>query len=455
MKTINKRILLLVAVTLLFFAIVILLMFSMFSHAEEYALKTANSHLYSNGVLINAGNIEDKNGIKLAYTDNGIRKYAEDSTQRTALLHIIGDNAGFIAGGIQDSFREELCGYNIIYGVNKTSNNTLKLSLDAELCATAYKALDGYKGCIAVCNYKTGEIVCIASAPSYDMYNKPDNIEDNNEYEGVYINRLYGGLYTPGSIFKIVTAMAAIENIDDIYNRTFYCSGEYAFNDGTVICNDVHGQINFRQALNQSCNVAFAQIAVELGADKLLTAFQYAGLELSHNTCDRMSSSSGILKIDTTISKSDLGWVGIGQHTTLVNPYSYLTLMCAIANGGKTTEPHFVLEAVNSAGKAVYSAKPKDSGLAISPTTAATMKELLRSNVSDYYGDYRFGDVTMCGKTGTAERDDGRPHAWFAGFSYDDSFPYAVVAVLENSGSGLKYAGNAAAAVITALYNKQ
>lgn len=455
MKTINKRILLLVVVTILFLAITGLLMFSMFYHAEEYALQSVNGHLYENGVLISAGDIVDVNGRKLAYTEDGERKYADSAQVRTALLHIIGDDAGFIAGGIQDTFREELCGYNIIYGVNKTARNTLQLSLDADLCAYAYNELRPYKGCIAVCNYKTGELVCIASSPSYDMYDKPDNIDNNDEYEGVYINRLYGGLYTPGSIFKVVTALSAIENIDDIYNQTFYCDGSYSTGDGEIICNDVHGTVTFQQALNQSCNVAFAQIAVQLGADNLNHAFQQAGLATPHKTIDRLSSTAGSFSTSTENSDSEVGWAGIGQSTTLVNPYSFLTFMCAVANGGTAYEPYFVRSAVNGNNRQVYTAKPVDSGITLSKTTASTLKELLRSDVADFYGDYIFGDVTMCGKTGTAERDDGLPHAWFAGFSYDESFPYAVIAVLENSGSGLRYAGHAAANVMQELYDKQ
>lgn len=451
MKTINKRIILIISIATVFLAVTALLMFSMFSHAEEYALKSVNAHLYENGALVNAGEIVDVNGIKLAYTEDGERKYNSDSDIRAAFLHILGDDKGFIAGGIQNTFKKELCGYNIIYGVNKEAKNTLNLTLDAELCASAYNVLGDYSGCIAVCNYKTGELVCIASTPSYDMHNKPADIDTNPAYDGIYINRLFGGLYTPGSVFKVVTALAAIENIDDIYSRTFYCDGE----DGSIICNDVHGTVTFKEALNQSCNVAFAQIAVELGADKLNNAVQTAGLNTAYTTPDRISTKAGIFSIDSASSSSDLGWAGIGQSTTLINPYSVLNFMCAIANGGKSYQPYFVASATNENGHSVYKSEPEDSGITLNQTTASLLKELLRSDVSDYYGDYIFGDVTMCGKTGTAERDNGLPHAWFAGFSYEDSFPYAVVAVVENSGSGLKYAGSAAAKVMQELYNKK
>lgn len=450
MRTINKRIILIVSVVMVFIVFTLLLMFSMFSNAQEYALKSVNAHLYENGVLTNAGEIVDVNGIKLAYTQDGERKYNDNPAIRSSFLHILGDNKGFISGGIQDTFKNELSGYNIVYGVNKESKNTLNLTLDAELCALAYNELGSYKGCIAVCNYKTGELICVASTPSYDIYNKPEDIDSNPDYEGIYINRLYGGLYTPGSVFKVVTALAAIENIDDIYSRTFYCDGT----DGAIICNDVHGEISFKTALNQSCNVAFAQIAVELGADKINEAFHKAGLDVSHENSDRITTKSSILNIDDSFTAADIGWTGIGQSTTLVNPYSFLNFMCAVANGGKSYEPYFVAFAANENGRKVYEAEPVDSGVSINTTTASLLKELLRSDVSDYYGDYLFGDVTMCGKTGTAERDNGLPHAWFAGFSYDDSFPYAVIAVLEDSGSGLKYAGSAASAVMQELYKK-
>ena len=126
--------------------------------------------------------------------------------------------------------------------------------------------------------------------------------------------------------------------------------------------------------------------------------------------------------------------------------------MCAIANGGTCYEPYFVKSVTNDSDRYIYQAKPVDSGININSTTAATLKKIFRSTVSNYYGDYRFGNLIMCGKTGTAEQDNANPHAWFAGFSADEDFPYAVVAVLENSGKGLNYAGTAASNVLQKLY---
>ena len=455
MRTINKRILVVVIVALVMLLATDVLMFSMFTNAEKYALHSVNDHLFDAGVLKNAGNIVDRNGTTLATSIDGDRIYAEDSSVRKALLHVIGDDAGFIDGGIQDTFRKELCGYSVVFGINQNANNSIHLSLDSDLCGLAYDLLNGYKGCVGVQNYKTGEIVCIASSPSYDIYDKPtEAIRENvdNEYDGIYINRLFGGLYTPGSVFKCVTAMAALETIDDPWDMTFYCDGSYHTGDGDVICHDVHGEVTFRQALNQSCNVAFAQIAERVGLDNLKRAFTQAGLDRSVTTIDRISTASGMFSPGVNNPKSELGWAGIGQSTTLVNPYAFLNFMCAIANGGTCPQGHFVDYADDGGTRKIYSAQTVDSGIALDPSIAEDLRDLLRSNVSDYYGDYMFGGVTMCGKTGTAEKDDGNSTAWFAGFSAEEDFPYAVVVVVEDSGGGLTYAAPIASRVLNELY---
>ncbi len=453
MKTINKRVFIIAVLAAVFTAAAVVLVFSIFTHAEEYALKTANNHLFSHGVLTSGGDIYDKNGEVLSYSKDGERYYSDDKNIRKATLHILGDNSGFISDGIQSNFKKELSGYSLIFGVNAEDKNSMKLTLDAKLCVTAYNALEGRKGTVGVYNYKTGEIICAVSSPTFDILNKPGDInsDDTGKYDGIYINRLFNGLYVPGSTFKTVTALAAVENIGDIFTRTFECTGEYDSGDGKVICNDVHGTVTFEDALNCSCNSAFAQIAGELGSEKLTAAFEQTGMGKSYDS-DRVSTTSSRFKLSEGISKADLGWAGIGQYTTLINPYSMMLYMGAIANGGKSVTPYFVDSVSGEKGNIVYKNEKKDSGINISPSTASTMKTLLRSDVENYYGDYRFNGLTLCGKTGTAEvGDDKKPHAWFVGFSQDENFPYAFVAVVENAGGGLANAGPVIAKVLSSI----
>ena len=146
----------------------------------------------------------------------------------------------------------------------KKAPTVLNLSLIHILNEIAYDALDGHSGTVAVYNYETGDVICMVSSPSFDPADPPDLSESDEGYEGVYINRFLSSVYTPGSVFKIVTAAAAIENIDDIYERDFECSGSLDVGGDSVTCTSAHGSLKFEDALAVSCNCAFAQLALEI-----------------------------------------------------------------------------------------------------------------------------------------------------------------------------------------------
>ena len=417
---------------------------SFFMHGGEWASNLVNQHIYKDGQLASAGTVYDRNGTALVYSKDGYRIYNESATIRKATLHAVGDNSSFIATGVQSVYSSRLSGYDFVNGVYNLKKfnrgNDINLTLDAEVCKTAYNALDGRKGTVDVYNYKTGEIICMVSTPSYDPENKPSNMNDNDAYEGVYLNRFVSGQYTPGSIFKVVTAISALQNIPDIQSRTFECDGKYHTSSGDVECNGVHGTVTFEEALNHSCNSAFAEIALELGSEKLTETAN----QLGFNTKEKLGEIT-LTKSSFDVSKAcdvDLGWAGIGQYTTMVNPCHMLTLMGAIANSGTAIKPFFVKNMVSPSDEVTDLGKPETSKTIILDSGIAnTVADMMRSNVVNYYGDYRFPNLQMCGKTGTAQIDNGESHSWFVGFSQNPSTPYAVICVVENSGSGLSAAG--------------
>lgn len=417
---------------------------SFYMHGNEWTAKKVNRHIYTNGQLTNAGAIYDRNGTALVYSKDGKRIYNESSAIRKATLHAVGDKSSFISTGVQYVYSSQLSGYDFVNGVYNlkkfNKGNDINLTLDAEVCKTAYNAMNGRKGTIGVYNYKTGEIVCMVSTPTYDPENKPAKMDSDSKYEGVYMNRFLSGQYTPGSTFKIVTAISALENIPDIQSRTFNCTGKYHAADGDVICNGVHGKVNFEEALNHSCNSAFAEIAIELGKDKLTKTAE----ELGFNVKGKIGQIN-LTKSTFDVSKAakvDLGWAGIGQYTTLVNPCRMLTLMGAIANGGTAIKPYFVRSIVSPTGVETTVGTAEQSGdVRIEPSIANTVNKMMRSNVVNHYGESTFPNLKMCGKTGTAQIDNGESHSWFVGFSQNPETPYAVVCVVENSGSGLSAAG--------------
>ena len=246
-----------------------------FANAQNWTGQKYNKHLFESGTLVSGGKILDCEGVHLAYNEDGARRFNDDRVIRMSTLHTIGDLEGYISTGVHARCKSVLTGYSYIDGLYNTvangSGNDITLTISSDLCATAYRALDGRKGTVGVYNYRTGEIVCSVSSPTFDTRNRPtaDEIENSDRYEGVYIDRFVSGEYVPVSIFKIVTAAAAIENIPDIYSQTFECDGDYDIGEGIVKCNGVHGKISFEEALSHSCNSAFAQIAEQLGTEKL------------------------------------------------------------------------------------------------------------------------------------------------------------------------------------------
>lgn len=428
--------------------------YSFYTNGAEWASMPVNRHLYSNGQIINAGSIYDRNGVRLAYSENGKRRYNDSEVIRKAFLHSLGDTSGYISTGVQSVYGHQLSGYDFVNGVYNLKKygrgNDVILTLDAEVCQIAYEALGERKGTVAVYNYETGEIICMVSTPTFDPLNKPTDIDTNPDYVGAYINRFFTGVYTPGSTFKTVTAICAIENISDLDSRTFRCTGSYDAGTGTVKCNGVHGVVDFEEGFNQSCNCVFAELAIELGKDKLTQTANQLGFNTKEDMGDTPISKSSFNISEAT--PSEIGWAGIGQYTTLANPCHMLTLMGAIANGGTAIKPYYINCIQTPAGESTpVGTTTNSSTINLDSATADRMVRYMRSNVTNKYGDSSFPGLQMCGKTGTAQVDNGEPHSWFVGFSMNPETPYAVVCVAENSGYGLDVAGSISNTVMQAV----
>lgn len=453
MNTISSRAKILYALAALFLVGALLVGATFVVHGDEYAMNTRNRHIYDGNVLISGGRVLDAQGRVLTSVQNGKRTYNDSARIRKATLHVLGES-GYIAGGVLEKYSAELVGYNLFTGVftaKEQGGNDVRLTLDADLCAQAYNALNGQKGAVGVYNYKTGEIVCMVSSPSYDVTKKPSDIDTNPAYDGAYMNKFIYGLYVPGSTFKTVTAACAIENIPDIMNRSFNCTGEYKAADGVVKCNDVHGTVNFQQAYNHSCNTVFAQIADELGAKKLQHTAQRLGVTSSYRI-GRVNTAAGSVELSGA-SHADLGWAGIGQYTDLVNPCYMMMLAGAVANGGEAATPYYV-DGIYSADDArISDERGGEKQRLLNTSTASVLKQFMRTTVTDYYGERYFPEMQMAAKTGTAEvGGDLKPHAWMFGFSELEDFPYAFAVVVENGGSGYYGAGPVASAVMKSLF---
>ena len=255
MKKIKRRAYSALLLALLVVAGMGVYVFRLVTEGSQWATFRANQTIYDQGVL-KSGTVYDRNGTALAAYQDGSRVYADDPLVRTSCLHAVGDFSGNIGTGAVTAFSHELVGYDLFTGLTDPAGGELHLTIDSSLNAVAYNALNGRKGAVLVYDYTNGDIICMTSSSSYDPMNVPELTGDF--YEGVYLNRCISSTYTPGSVFKIVTLAAAIENIGDLYTRSFWCPGSVTVAGVQINCSGVHGSQTIEQAFGNSCNCAFA-----------------------------------------------------------------------------------------------------------------------------------------------------------------------------------------------------
>ena len=418
------------------------------SNSSEWIQHTYNGHLSGNGGLAEAGIIYDRNDNVLAYSEDKLRLYNYDEVTRLSTLHVVGDDSMNISSAIQSSYRSYLTGYNFFFGLGlpKTlrKGNDITLNIDSNACNTAYYALNGYNGAVVVYNYKTGEVLCSVSTPTYDPLNPPEITEENeSEYDGIYVDKVLAGRYAPGSTFKIVTLACALENIPNVENEIFSCNGAKKIGEKEVTCMHVHGDLNLKEGLSQSCNIVFAELAERLGKDKMTQTAEKLGFNTSYEI-NGTYTAKGNYNVEKA-NKNDLAWSGIGQYTVEANPMQMAIMCGAIANGGTAILPDEIKSGVT---KSFVSNGQKNL---ISSDMAQKLDEYMRYDVTNYYGDDLFPSLTVCAKTGTAEVGEGKePHAWMIGYAQDEDAPLAFAVIVENGGYGYSTAGPVAVAAMEA-----
>ncbi len=404
-------------------------LFEYVTQGNAWATQTRNPHLYTNGILDDL-RITDRNGTLLFSSEKGDIFWHEDAAVRRAVLHAIGDLQGNIGSGVLYRYREELIDFGYFNGAYTYINGgcTLLLNIDAQLCAAAGKALGAYAGVVGLFNYKTGEIYTLVSAPNFDPLAPPQQVQ-----EGTYLNRLFSAVYTPGSVFKIVTLQAALESVEKPEELTFTCKGKCEIGGEVITCSGYHGQQDIAQAFANSCNCAFGELAQLVGADKLKETAQRAGLT-DLGGVDGYATAAGRVEA-TDDASAHLAWAAIGQHLDTVNPASFLRYVGAIANGGVAVDMKLIGSTVKGSG-AVRPAPTGNTKRIMDEPIAQKLTEYMENNVTKQYGQWRFGDLTVGAKSGTAQQDNESAHSVFTGFVDSLELPVAFFVLVEHAGAG-------------------
>ena len=333
---------------------------------------------------------------------------------------------------------------------------TLRLTIDAtvqDVCEKAMRecyAVNKAKAvhCMAMDPY-TGAILAMCSKPDYDP-NAPPR-DDLETLQSLMRISLISDAYEPGSTFKVLTAAAALDCAATTPEDGFYCNARITVDGDTIRCwGAAHKAETMAEALQNSCNPVFVELALRVGKERLYQYLHAFGLG-ARTRVDLQGEGSGILIAAKAVKNVDLARIGFGQSVA-VTPIQLLTAACSVVNGGKLMQPYLLAEAISPAGETLYRTQPKVVSTPISRETSLLMRELLEKVVSDggarnaAVDGYRVG-----GKTGTAQvYKEGRivrdVHIGsFFGFAPADDPRIALLVIVDEADMPVDYGGTTAA----------
>lgn len=331
--------------------------------------------------------------------------------------------------------------------------HSLQLTIDVELQKACYEALGGKNGVVIVGNPGNGEILAFVSKPSFNpnLFSRGITAQEwlrlVQGASNPLLVRPVQALYPPGSLFKILIALAAQEEGVVAPRETFLCPGYLEYGGRRYLCwkREGHGRVSFEDAIAHSCNVAFYTLGLRLGPEKIVRYARLFGIgEDAH--LDLPGTRTGLLPTPQwkreTLKEvwypGDTVNLSIGQGYLLVTPFEMYELLCAVANRGKVYDPHLLLRVIDTEGRVVEEVKPYlRRTISLRPQTWDAVIRGMEKVVTQGTG-FRCRDlpVRLAAKTGTAQNPQGKEHSWFGGFFPADAPRFAFLVLVEHGGDG-------------------
>ena len=318
---------------------------------------------------------------------------------------------------------------------------------------------------IIVMRPDNGEILAMANVPEYNLNSpyelnyEPDEEEAQKDkmdlLNNMWRNFCINDTYEPGSIFKTVTATAALETGVVGLNDSFTCSGATIVSDRRIRCHKTtgHGTQDFTHTVMNSCNPAFVEWGRRVGTDNMYLYMGKLGL-LSKTGIDLSGEAGTIIHKQENVGAVELATMSFGQSFQ-ITPVQMLRAVSAIVNGGRLVTPHFGLYTGSSDGSVVNEFAYSTQDEAISSQTSETMKKILEGVVSEGGGTKAYIDgYSIGGKTATSQklpRGSGKYISSFIGFAPADN-PQVIAMCLIDEPTGVYYGGTIAAPVVKTLY---
>lgn len=427
-------------------------------------------------------------GIKGSHIFGYLKEINADQLKLMKDKYDMGDEIGF--NGIEKAYEKYLRGekgvnYFLVDSRRKTIGSYLNgsknrrpvkgkdlvLSIDYFAQKSAEYLLQNHQGALVAIEPNTGEILALVSSPSYDLKDFASVTthdlwkELSSDPRKPLFNRATMSVYPPGSTFKMITAIAALE--EGIVNENWQvnCAGGYQYGDRFFGCTHQHGRTNLIEAIEKSCNTYFYQLILKVGLDKWNEYAKLFGFG-SRTGLDTQEESSGLLPSRDYYNRvyGKNKWsngltlnLTIGQGELGTTPLQLAVYTAALANGGTLYQPHLVKGVLNSKNNSIEEFVFNSEKINISERTLDIIKKGMERVVSSPEGTaslIKLPDLTIAGKTGTSQNPFGKNHAVFVGYAPVDNPQIAIAVLVENIGYGSTFAAPIARDVIDAYINK-
>ena len=417
------------------------------------------------------------------------RYYPYDELASRVLGFTGGDNQGII--GLEVKYEEYLKGTNgtiltvtdargiELEGVAEdriepVAGDTLQVSLDYNIQSyceqAALKVMEEKQAeavSILLMNPQNGEIYAMVNVPEFNLnepYGLNTGVDENSltdeelqdALNQMWRNRCINDTYEPGSIFKIITSSACLEEGVVSLEDTFYCPGYRIVEDRRIRCHKVggHGQETFVQGIQNSCNPVFMDIGLRLGSDRFYEYFEKFGL-LSLTNIDLPGEAGTIMHKKEDIGTVELATMTFGQSFQ-VTPIQMAVTVSSIVNGGRRVTPHLATAVIDSDGEVVEEFEYREKKGIVSEETSETMQMLLESVVEEGSGKNGYIEgYSIGGKTATSQtlpRSANKYISSFLAFAPADD-PQIIGMVIIHDPQGVYYGGTIAAPVLRNIYD--
>ncbi len=452
----------------LLFSMLAYFVYFMVAERQETVARAENNRYDSAGTRVIRGDIVTSDRVAIAYTEPG--STADADVRLYPYRELFAPVTGYTSmgrTGLEKTYHKTLMTTSLSFSEvlrndllnQRSEGDRVVTTIDSDLQYYCYNLLGEYNGSVTVVDPSTGKILAMVSKPTYDpnlVKEQWSELVSEDNTSGNLLNRSTQGLYSPGSTFKIVTAIEYMrENPATCRDFSYTCNGSITIGNNTVHCEEIHGTVDMESAMAYSCNGAFVSMGMTLDRGKYGELIKELGF--GSTLIEDLASSKSRSTINKGTDDFEMMQTVFGQGQTMETPLQNVMITAMIANGGVMMKPYIVDHLEDANGIVTVQYEPQEMKRILTEEQVEYLNAMLSATVD--YGTSPQAQSMYCqvhGKSGTAQYSSSleSTHAWFTAYADTEDSSVAITIMLEQGGHGSPNAAPLASSIINYLYER-